>query len=542
MTAWLHTLCLFGLVLPLAIAAAGACAFAGWVAYLKWLARSDPLLRLPGADGGSCVQTMGDDVEEWARKHANGDNARGATPRNLHFPGLWPFERRSRLLTLDFAVISHILNSPHFEKPHESRAFLTKLVGKGIFVAEGAEHKVLRKAYAPAFAMPFLRSLSPMMLRKADQLCGLWSSEIKGSQHEGAAVVDVNSWLGRATLDVVAAAGFGHDVNSVADPQNSIYGAYRRVMEVVENGKGAFKVYLSLHFPWVHRIFPDDVSKAFDAAHATIIDAGKSLLRLGSPAEDEEKSASGAPPALLKSILRNITPPQGLSDSELLGQLSTFLFNGSDSTGSSIAWALHYLSNDKDVQDALREELRGVPTNAERVSALDRLPLLDRVVRETLRLMPPLHSTIRMATRDEVLHASEDITLRDGTVTREFAIKRGQFIHIPLLPLNTLTDIWGADAKEFCPDRWLDVPETVKGMPGMLHIMSFTSGPHGCPGYKLALTEMRVFIAAAVENFEFHAVAEIGKRNAFMMRPFVRGKWAKLGVVLPLKITPVVRS
>lgn len=196
---------------------------------------------------------------------------------------------------------------------------------------------------------------------------------------------------------------------------------------------------------------------------------------------------------VVKNILRTLTPAQGLTDSELLGQLSTFLFNGSDSTGSSISWALHYLSLDSSLQQRVREEVSSVPNDAERAAALERLPLLDRVVRESLRLIPPLHSTIRMATRDDVISTSEDVVLRDGAVTREFAIKKGQLIHIPLLPLNTLTDIWGADAREFKPDRWLDVPETVMGMPGMLQMMSFTSGPHGCPGYKLALAEYVAF-------------------------------------------------
>lgn len=50
---------------------------------------------------------------------------------------------------------------------------------------------------------------------------------------------------------------------------------------------------------------------------------------------------------------------------------------------------------------------------------------------------------------------------------------------------------------------------------------------------------MRVFIAAVVQNFELAPAADVRKMNAFMMRPFVRGKWDKLGPTLPLKITPV---
>ncbi|KZV95612.1 cytochrome P450 [Exidia glandulosa HHB12029] len=514
-----------------------------YLGYVKLLSRADPLRQLPGTESGLPMQCMDEDVEEWARKLANARKdgvAVEGTPRNLHFPGLWPFEPRSRLITLDYAVLQYILNSPIYEKPRESRNFLTMLFGKGIFNAEGADHKAMRKAYAHVFSMPVLRSLYPTMLQKAEQMCELWSGEVKASETADA-VVDVNSYLGRATLDVIASAGFGQDLNAVADPHNVVYNAFRNLMSPIEKGRGGFMMYLSLKYPWLWST-PAELSRAFVSAKAEILRVGKSLLRVGTQAEDEEKSASGAPPALLKNILRTIAPAQGLADSELLGHLSTFLFNGSDSTGSSAAWALHYLSLDLSLQQRVRDEVAEVPNDADRAAALERLPILDRVVRETLRLMPPLHSTIRMATRDDVIRTSEDVVLRDGSVVREFAIKKGQFIHIPLLPLNTLTDIWGADAKEFRPDRWLDIPETVKGMPGMLHLMSFTSGPHGCPGYKLALAEIRVFIAAAVQHFEFTPAADVRTMNSFMMRPYVHGQWAKLGPTLPLKIKPVVRA
>lgn len=95
MLSWsfLRMLLVVTVALPLAVLAACVLAFGAWAGYLKLLSRSDPLLRLPGADDGNPMQTMDDDVEEWARKHANARKdcaSDNATPRNLHFPGLWP--------------------------------------------------------------------------------------------------------------------------------------------------------------------------------------------------------------------------------------------------------------------------------------------------------------------------------------------------------------------------------------------------------------------------------------------------------------------
>jgi cytochrome P450 len=173
-------------------------------------------------------------------------------------------------------------------------------------------------------------------------------------------------------------------------------------------------------------------------------------------------------------------------DSELLGHISTFMFNGADSVGSAAAWALHHLSLDQTLQGRLREELSHISNDASRSSALESAPLLSCVVRETMRFCPPLPGTIRVACKDDIIRASEDITLCDGSVVREYRIKKGQIIMIPIEPMNILSDYWGEDAKVFNPDRWLNLPETAKSFPGLHGTMTFTFGPHGCPGSNLA--------------------------------------------------------
>lgn len=98
-----------------------------------------------------------------------------------------------------------------------------------------------------------------------------------------------------------------------------------------------------------------------------------------------------------------------LPDRELLGQIvyvrirfvsmpgthacigfSAFLFAGTDTSSNGLARILHNLALHTDVQDALRRELQDVGANESELDCdadvLDHLPLLDAVVRETLRL------------------------------------------------------------------------------------------------------------------------------------------------------------
>jgi cytochrome P450 len=129
----------------------------------------------------------------------------------------------------------------------------------------------------------------------------------------------------------------------------------------------------------------------------------------------------------------------------------------------AVAWCLHLLSKNPRIQTRLREELvcSSLEGLFEEVSPeklegywgiLDALPYLDAVVRETLRLCPPVHGTIRVATEDDRIPVSEPITLQDGTIIPNggcITIRKGSYVHIPIEGLNYSPDIWGPTAQEF---------------------------------------------------------------------------------------------
>lgn len=236
-------------------------------------------------------------------------------------------------------------------------------------------------------------------------------------------------------------------------------------------------------------------------------------------------------------------PAQRLSDCELLDQLSTFLFAGSDTTAISISWALHYLSQNPELQFRLRQELSSVviPSGASLdITVLDSLPFLDAVVKETLRLAPPVHGTIRVATKDDYIPLSSPTVLRTNEEVSSVHIRKGSYIHIPIEGLNYSKDLWGPDALSFRPERWTMPSGTPGGVPaqhpGLANIMSFSFGPHACLGWRFSILEMKVFLAVLLPQFSFAPAAEISKYNAIITRPYVTNKY-ELGAQLPLKIS-----
>lgn len=87
------------------------------------------------------------------------------------------------------------------------------------------------------------------------------------------------------------------------------------------------------------------------------------------------------------------------------------------STGTT--WALFALAQDKCIQERLREELCNVPTENPTMDELNALPFLDAVVRETLRLHPPLSGTLRCAVEDDTLPLETPVVDKSGKLHRE---------------------------------------------------------------------------------------------------------------------------
>jgi cytochrome P450 len=243
-------------------------------------------------------------------------------------------------------------------------------------------------------------------------------------------------------------------------------------------------------------------------------------------------------------------PSKRISDADLLDQLSTFLFAGSDTTALTMAWCAHLLSLNPDVQTRLRDEiisLSACSSNTQtgyspqsHAEAIDALPYLDAVVRETLRLCPPVHGTMRVATRDDNIPISSPILLRDGKVVRDgetLRIRKGSYVHVPIEALNFSEDIWGPDARSFNPDRWFSLPHTarVPAYPGIANLMTFSFGPHACPGWKFSILQTKIFMTTLLPDFVFEPAADIQKFNAVLTRPYVYDQFEH-GARLPLKV------
>jgi len=140
---------------------------------------------------------------------------------------------------------------------------------------------------------------------------------------------------------------------------------------------------------------------------------------------------------LVKSNMATDLPEhQRMSDKDVLDQVPTFLVAGHETTSTGMTWALFALSQDKTVQNKLREELLTVDTETPTMDQLNALPYLDMVIRETMRIHAPVPSTIREAMKDDILPLNKPFTDRKGVVHDGIRVRKGQTLLIPILVMN----------------------------------------------------------------------------------------------------------
>ncbi|KAF8916706.1 cytochrome P450 [Mucidula mucida] len=446
--------------------------------------------------------------------------------RSVRIRGAFPWEER--LLTMDPVSMAHILkNADLYQKPALSRRLITSLIG--------ARVSTPRRVLLPAFSNHNLRGFSSVVLKKGVQLKEKWLDILKGaSLDEGAMTLDIGSWISRATFDVMGLAGFDYDFNAIEDESNVLFRAYVEMFQKCATQQGLWETMAAILLFEPDRVAQQCRSTIHRIAGQVIQEKKRKL------AHDEKNEHLQSGNDLLTLMLKSNSDPAlpseaKMSDGDLLDNINTLMFAGSDTSSLSVIWTLVLLAQNPSIQDRLRSELLSVLPADSDVSdlegdslqrAVSSLRLLDNVLRESLRLIPPVHSSLRVPTMYSVRS-------RDGksqSEKRSFTVPKGTFVHICVEAFNLDKTVWGDDAWEF---------KRVSKQPGVFsHLLTFSAGPRACTGMRLSLTEMKLLLFILLTNFTFktHPDHQILKVNKVLTRPHLAGKEAD-GMQCPLIIS-----
>ncbi|KAG2366489.1 cytochrome P450 [Suillus spraguei] len=450
---------------------------------------------------------------------------------------------QSRIVLCDPRAIAHFYAREtwtYLQTPLTA-ALRETIVGRGLLWSEGEAHKRQRKALTPAFSNAAIRKLTSVFYDSAYKAKGAWDTIIESSK-DGDTVIEVQNWMNHISLDTVGIAGFSHDFGSLDGKHASVtevfdtFGANQQASTM----NNVFFLVASA-FPIITKI-PNKRINLTKKLSATMGKISNDLLirsRREKDANiserDEEKSVIGL---LIKSESQDAE--LHMSAEEVMAQMKVLLVAGYETTSISLTWALIELSRHPDVQTRLREELLAFGTDPTYDQLKVNLPYLDAVVHEILRLHPPLGEFTRLAAADDVIPLSEPVHTESGEKTDSISIAKGTLITISVAAINRSLAIWGPDAKEYKPDRWLTedgITGKAKEVQGHRHLLTFVDGPRTCIGKDFAIAEFKVVLSVLVKNFVFEMRdgpdTEVEIASGLLPRPRVVGED---GIGVPLRV------
>lgn len=103
-------------------------------------------------------------------------------------------------------------------------------------------------------------------------------------------LIDIHHWLGRATFDTFAAAGFDYQLSCIQHENHPLYQAYKKMFEVTLNKGQTLRGFLEIYMPWLDWVLPDKAAKQVKKSKEVIRKAGEELLRTKREAILMEKS------------------------------------------------------------------------------------------------------------------------------------------------------------------------------------------------------------------------------------------------------------
>jgi len=190
---------------------------------------------------------------------------------------------------------------------------------------------------------------------------------------------------------------------------------------------------------------------------------------------------------------------EGMSDEQLRDEVMTLFLAGHETTASSLGFALWLLARHPQVLERARAEVDAVVgrDGAVDLAAVTRMPYLEAVFSEQMRLLPPIALLARLC--------------RDGDVIDGHVIGKGQLVFVS--PWVTQKHpAWWAEPEAFRPERFLHKEQggtgehLADGRPKYCYF-PFAGGPRKCIGDVFARLEQKVVLARLLQTTSFTSLA-----------------------------------
>jgi cytochrome P450 len=368
-------------------------------------------------------------------------------------------------IPLDPGSVQRVLldNAANYVKPGLVRKLLKPMIGRGLLSSDGTLWREQRRIVAASFAPAAIDALVPSFSRAARAAADDWSA---GS------TVDMAGQATATTMRVIAGSLFGGDERLITTKAMAqIAAALQGVSEA------RLQVLLGLPLmPWSLRGRRAHRGQAYLRSTLERLVAERFALARGADGDFLDR--------LIAALRDRFEPAEAI---ELAADnAATFYLAGHETTSNAITWTLFLLSEQPGWQDeAAAEALEALSAGEEDSDLPERLPLLRRILEESMRLYPPVPRFDREAVADDRLGEAE--------------VRPGDIISIWPWLLHRHRDLWD-DPDAFDPDRW--TPEAKAGRHRFRYI-PFGGGPRLCVGARFATFEALTILAHWLSRWRF---------------------------------------
>lgn len=403
-----------------------------------------------------------------------------------------------RLLHIHYYLVSKpeyiqdVLVGQHdkFRKSRRDIAILSKFLGKGILVTDGAYHKRQRKMVQPAFHTSRIQAYASTMVDYTNRLLDAW---------EDGSVQPINEAMQQVTMEIVAKSLFDADVAGQA--------------AVVGHAVESLQQIAGMDFR-VQNVIPDwlplDRNRQRRAASDTLDRVIREVIN--------ERRKTNEDKGDLLSMLLSSEDEQGvrMTDQEVRDEAVTLFAAGHETTSNALTWTWYLLSQNPDVAARLHEEVdMALGDRNATLADLPNLKYTAMIIKESLRLYPPAWVLNARDAAADVLIDGYVIPEGSSVFVSPYAVQRSpHYFDDPLM---------------FNPERFS--PENEKLIPRYAYF-PFGGGPRVCIGNSFAMMEAQLILATIAQRFslslmpdqavEIDPLVTMGPKHGLRMRVKVR--------------------
>ncbi|UMM37758.1 hypothetical protein L5515_009424 [Caenorhabditis briggsae] len=384
-----------------------------------------------------------------------------------------------------------IVNPIYAKEILESNEVITKAdeyeilfpwLGTGLLTSTGDKWRQRRKMLTPAFHFKVLNDF----LSVHDYQAKVFLDQVKQFADSGDEV-DLFPYIKRMALDIICETSMGATVDAQNNHDHQYVESVRRLSEIA---------FLWIIYPWL-KIKPiwylSGYGAEYDRHLEIVLDFTKNVIeekwteyqqyQLGAEKKDKRSM-------VFLDLLLQLRSEGLMNEEDIREEVDTFMFEGHDTTAASMGWTLWCIAHNPDIQEKVIEEVDRIFGGSDRDCTnedLKQMKYLEKCIKESLRMFPPVPFFGRKVEKDVVIHGN-------------FLPKGVRIILVPLvLQRNPLLfenpNVY--DPENFSEEKmssrhaYSDVP--------------FSAGPRNCIGQKFAMMEEKAVISWFFRKYRISA-------------------------------------